>query len=581
MSGTLRLSLLIEAIDRASAPLASLQARLGRVAASVQAVGAATQRLGAASGATVLAGALGNVAGRARDAAGAVAGLSARLALAGAGGVFLFNRQFVRGAADFERYRITLETVMGSAEAAQRRLDELTEFASRTPFNVAEVVRAGVALQTLGIRGRAADEALTAAGDAAAIFGTRLDEAMTAMAAAGRGEMDPIERFGLQARTEGERIVMTWEENGRRMRATIDKNNRAAIIAATARAWRGIAGGGMQRLADSWDGMLSNLGDAWSNFARQVAESGPFEFLKQQLRDILGWVERMRTEGRLDQWAQQAGAAITRVFEALRRFVVGTEQTPGVIARLQAVFERVSRVLAPIVDRFGGLETALAAIGLLLAGPLIGALVSLTGAMAALGVVLALTPAGWFALAAAGIVALGVALVQNWDSVEGLFTRIGAAFRRFVDSEQIQLLRDGLGGAADWIAERFAALGRVFEGLGGFISRAFAPEIEAVRTLVGWVQRLVDLLPDAGPAGPTPRERGAGNALRRQSLYGAPPMLPDAAAGGGLPPAADVRLQAGLDVNIRAPEGFSVSVTQRGADDNLALNVRRGVMGAP
>ncbi|MCE2760290.1 MAG: hypothetical protein LW713_04505 [Acetobacteraceae bacterium] len=368
MSGSLRLSILVEAIDRASQPLAALQARLGGIAAGMLAVGQAAQRLSNVSGASVLAGALGNVAGRARDAAGAVAGLTARLGIIGAGGAFLFNQQFVRGAADFERYRLTLETVMGSAEAAQTRLNELTEFASRTPFNVAEVVRAGVALQTLGIRGAAADDALKAAGDAASVFGTSLNDAMTAMAAASRGEMDPIERFGLQARTEGNQIVMTWEEAGKQMRATIDKNNRAAIVAATARAWRGIAGGGMNRLADSWDGMLSNLGDAWSNFARQVAESGPFEFLKQQLRDILAWIERMRTEGRLDEWAQQIGAGITRAFEAVRQFVVGTEDTPGAFERLSNIFERVSRVLQPVVDRFGGLETFLGGVALVLAG---------------------------------------------------------------------------------------------------------------------------------------------------------------------------------------------------------------------
>jgi hypothetical protein len=584
MSGTLRLSILIEAIDRASRPMAALQARLAGVAAGVVAVGAATQRLGAVSGATVLAGALGNVAGRARDAAGAVAGLAGRLALAGAGGAFLFNQQFVRGAADFERYRITLETVMGSAEAAQRRLNELTEFASRTPFNVAEVVRAGVALQTLGIRGRAADVALTAAGDAASVFGTRLDEAMTAMAAAGRGEMDPIERFGLQARTEGNRIVMTWEENGRRMRATIDKNNRAAIIAATARAWRGIAGGGMQRLADSWDGMLSNLGDAWSNFARQIAESGPFDFLKEQLREILAWVERVRTDGRLDQWARDAGAAITRVFQAVRDFVVGTDETPGVIVRLQAVFERLGSVLGPIVDRFGGLETFLVAVGLVLAGPLIGALVSLTSAMAALGIVLALTPAGWFAIAAAGIVALGVALASNWDSVVDVFGRLGAAWERFANSEQIQLVRQAFGAAADWISERWAEVSAAFTGFGNNVRRTLGEIAGYFQPIIDAVNWLLDKLPSVGgggPAGPTPRERGAGNGLRRQSIYGPDALPGGAGAAGAMPPANDVRIAAGLEVVIRAPDGVGTSVNELFASPNFEINPRRGSMRTP
>lgn len=584
MSGSLRLSILIEAIDRASQPLAALQARLGGIAAGMLGVGQAAQRLSNVSGAGLLAQALGNVAGRARDAAGAVAGLSAKLAIGAAGGAFLFNQQFVRGAADFERYRLTLETVMGSAEAAQTRLNELTEFASRTPFNVAEVVRAGVSLQTLGIRGSAADEALRAAGDAASVFGTSLSDAMTAMAAASRGEMDPIERFGLQARTEGNKIVMTWEEAGKQMRASIDKNNRAAIVAATARAWRGIAGGGMARLSDSWDGMLSNLGDAWSNFARLVAESGPFEFLKQQLRDILAWIERVREDGRLDQWAQQIGAAITNAFQAIRQFVVGTEETPGALARIEAMFQRVSAVLSPVIERFGGLETLLVAMGVLLGGPLIAALVSLTGAMTTLGVVLALTPAGWFAMAAAGMAALGIAIYSNWDGIVALFGRLGDAWRGFMNSEQMQESQRIFGGLADFIIEAWNGVGQVFTNIGGTIQKVFADVLgyfQPVRDALSWVtDRLGFGGGSSAPAAPSPRDAGRGNGLRRQSIYG-DNALPDGAGGGVLPPANDVRLQAGLDVQIRAPEGFGVSVTQRGADDGMALNVRRGMLATP
>jgi hypothetical protein len=585
MSGSLRLSILIEAIDRASQPLAALQVRLGGIAAGMLAVGQAAQRLGALTGAGVLAGQLGNVAGRARDAAGAVAGLSAKLAIAGAGGAYLFNQQFVRGAADFERYRLTLETVMGSAEAAQTRLNELTQFASRTPFNVAEVVRAGVSLQTLGIRGGAADEALRAAGDAASVFGTSLSDAMTAMAAASRGEMDPIERFGLQARTEGNKIVMTWEEAGKQMRASIDKNNRAAIVAATARAWRGIAGGGMARLSDSWDGMLSNLGDAWSNFARLVAESGPFEFLKQQLRDILAWIEQVKEDGRLDQWAQQIGAAITNAFQAIRQFVVGTEETPGALARIEAMFTRVSAVLSPVIERFGGLETLLVAMGVLLGGPLIAALVSLTGAMATLGVVLALTPAGWFAMAAAGMAALGVAIYSNWDGIVALFGRLGDAWRGFMNSEQMQEAGRIFGVFADAVAERFDALAEVFTAVGGVLQAVLSRVLGYFRPVLDALSWVMDRVPGFGGGGgaasaPTPRDAGRGNGLRRQSIYG-DNALPDGAGGGVMPPGNDVRVQAGLDVQIRAPEGFGVSVTQRGADDGMALNVRRGMLATP
>jgi hypothetical protein len=474
---------------------------------------------------------------------------------------------------------------MGSAEAAQTRLNELTQFATRTPFSVAEVVRAGVALQTFGVRGAAADAALRGAGNAAHTFESSLDQAITAMAAAGRGELDPIERFGIQARTEGRAIVMQWEQDGKQMRATIDKNNRAGIMATVARAWNGMAPGAMEKAMDQWDGLLSNVKDAWSSFTRTIAEAGPFQFLEQQLRDILAWVERLKEDGRLDQWAQQIGAAITNAFQAIRQFVVGTEETPGVIDRLSNVFERVSRVLAPVVDRFGGLETFLAGVALVLGGSVLANLASLAAAMTTLSVALLLTPAGWFIAATAFFAGLGVALYQNWDKVEALWSRLGDAFRNFLNSEQMQEAQRIFGGLADFIIEAWNGVGQVFTNIGGTIQKVFADVLgyfQPVRDALSWV---TDRLGFGGgsssaPAAPTPRDAGRGNGLRRQSIYG-DNALPDGAGGGVLPPANDVRLNAGLDVNIRAPEGFGVSVTQRGADDGMALNVRRGMLATP
>jgi phage-related protein len=377
---------------------------------------------------------------------------------------------------------------------------------------------------------------------------------------------------------------MQWEQDGKQMRATIDKNNRAGIMATVARAWNGMAPGAMEKAMDQWDGLLSNVKDAWSSFTRTIAEAGPFQFLEQQLRDILAWVERLKEDGRLDQWAQQIGAGITRAFEAIRQFVVGTEDTPGAFERLSNIFERVSRVLQPVVDRFGGLETFLGGVALVLAGGLLGNLASLATAMTTLSVALLLTPVGWFVAAAAFFTALGVLVYQNWDQVVAVWNKIGDAFRGFFNSEQMQEAQRIMGGLADFITERWNAVGQVFTNIGGVIAGVFNDVLgyfQPVRDALSWVtDRLGFGGGSSAPAAPTPRDAGRGNGLRRQSIYG-DNALPDGAGGGVMPPANDVRLQAGLDVQIRAPEGFGVSVTQRGADDGMALNVRRGMLATP
>ncbi|MCA3419981.1 MAG: hypothetical protein INF88_13870 [Roseomonas sp.] len=585
MSGSLRLSILIEAIDRASQPLAALQARLGGIAAGMLAVGQAAQRLSNVSGASLLAGALGNVAGRARDAAGAVAGLSAKLAVGAGAAGFAFNRMFIQGAAESENFRTRFNVLMGSVDAGGQRFNELSTIAERLRFPTSQVMEAGLSLQALGVRGAAADRTLNAAADASIAFSMSMNRVVNALASATRGEMDPIEAFGIRSKTEGNRIIMQWEEQGRQMRATVDKNNPAKIAAVVTRAWEGRARGAAEAASDNWDVMLRQIGSTWDRFKLAVMNAGPFEFLKQQLRDILAWIEQVKEDGRLDQWAQQIGAAITNAFQAIRQFVVGTEETPGALARIEAMFQRVSAVLSPVIERFGGLETLLVAMGVLLGGPLIAALVSLTGAMTTLGVVLALTPAGWFAMAAAGMAALGIAIYSNWDGIVALFGRLGDAWRGFMNSEQMQEAGRIFGVFADYLAERFNALAEVFTAVGGVLQAVLSRVLGYFQPVINAAAWVMDRVPGFGggsstPAAPSPRDAGRGNGLRRQSIYG-DNALPDGAGGGVLPPANDVRLQAGLDVQIRAPEGFGVSVTQRGADDGMALNVRRGMLATP
>jgi hypothetical protein len=401
-----------------------------------------------------------------------------------------------------------------------------------------------------------------------------------------RGENDPIERYGIQARTEGRKVMLSWMENGREMRATADKNSRSEVARITAMAMAGVAPDGMRRRAETWDGMLSNLADAWSNFTRSVANSGPFQFLQDQLRDVLAWIERMKSEGRLDQWARDIGAGITRAFEAVRQFVVGTEDTPGAFERLSNIFERVSNVLGPIVRYFGGLETFLAAIALTLGSGLLVSLGLLGKAMVTLSAALLLTPVGWFVAAAAFFAALGYLVYENWDGIVAVWDKIRAAFRAFFDSEQMQEAQRIFGGLADFIIDAWNGVGQVFTNIGGTIQKVFADVLgyfQPVRDALNFVLVRIPGFGGGGsatPAAPSPREAGRGNGLRRQSIYG-DNALPDGAGGGVMPPANDVRLQAGLDVQIRAPEGFGVSVTQRGADEGMALNVRRGMLATP
>lgn len=589
----LRLEILLAAVDRLTAPMRAVEARMA-------AVGAAARRIGQESGATRLAGSLRNVATQAGVATSAMLRLTGTVAGVGTAtagiAAFGFNSQLVRPAAEMERYRITLETVEGSAAAAERALAWVDAFSTRTPFELAEVTRAFVDIRNLGLdptRG-----SLEAAGNAAAIMGTRYNEAVTALSAALRGEMDPIGRFGVFARTEGENIVMTWEAHGRQMRAVVDKNNREMVAAAIQRAWTDKFAGGMDRLSQSWDGMLSNLSDAWLRFNRMIMEAGVFDWMKDQLQQLLDRVNAMAADGTLRAWAEQIAASILVAFNAIRRFLVGTDEEPAGITRLMDALRRIGELVAPVTDHFGTMETALGAIGLVLAGPLIVSLAGLTLGMVALGAALVATPAGWFAIAAAGLILLAKAIYDNWGGIGDWF------------KQQLSGLLDPFGAiepALNWLRDAAEPLRAAWTPIGGFFTTLLDGISAAFRTALGVITPIVETITSAANAvsnaltrtTPNPqmtpeaqaqrRANGARGGARRiddaeWNAQDAPPPSPldlmSRAAGqaGGAPspatataaprpaaaaPPAPVRVETGGQLNIRLQDDRAPQVTAR------------------
>jgi hypothetical protein len=512
----LKLEILLEAIDRISGPMR-------RAAGAVAALGRSAQmeRLGAA---------MGRVANAAGQVATRLAAFGAGGALAAGAGIALAGRSALRGAAQMERFAITLEVVEGSAEAAERALAWVNDFATRTPFELAEVTKAFVDIRNLGLdptRG-----ALQAAGDAASIMGTRFDEAVVAMSAALRGEMDPLERFGVFARTEGENIVLNWDAHGRQMRAVVDKNNRAMLAQMIQTAWEQKFGGGMDRLSRSWDGMMSNLADAWARFQQMIMNSGVFDWLKDRLDRLLQQLGRMAADGTLQQWADRIAAAVIRLFEAIERLVTDGDLFGRVgsgFARLVETFDRVHAALSPIVGPFDALDAALVSLAAITLAPFITALAGLALALAALGA----NPMAMAAIAALTALGLaGKAIYDNWAGIADWFGR------------QMKAIEDAIKGPADAL-ERLLGLQRQLPGGGG------------------------------GSAGPRIQPNGGGRILRQGARIEDLPELmdvPATPAGAGTE-----RVDLGGTLRIRIEDG-RVTTAGRMNDPRARLDINQGVV---
>ncbi len=82
-------------------------------------------------------------------------------------------------ASQFEQYNVQLEVLLGSADAAQKRIGELTEFAKTTPFELPEVVRASNQLEVLTKGALSTGAGLRMVGDVASGTGQPIDELST------------------------------------------------------------------------------------------------------------------------------------------------------------------------------------------------------------------------------------------------------------------------------------------------------------------------------------------------------------------------------------------------------------------
>jgi hypothetical protein len=82
-----------------------------------------------------------------------------------------------------------------------------------------------------------------------------------------------------------------------------------------------------------------------------------------------------------------------------------------------AMLRGLKETFGPIIERFGAMNIAGAALAAFFGGPLVAAVASLVASIVTLSIALAATPFGWVVLAVVGITAAVTALVLSWDSV--------------------------------------------------------------------------------------------------------------------------------------------------------------------
>ncbi|WP_270809003.1 tape measure protein [Aeromonas sp. QDB08] len=290
-----------------------------------------------------------------------------RLVLAGAASAIAFERTFIKTAAEFERYQIMLNKLQGGPEGGAKAMSWVKQFAQDTPYAVNEVTQSFVRLKAFGLDPM--DGTMQAIADQAAMMGgtaETMDGISLALGQAWtKGKLQGEEALQLL-----ERGVPVWDYLQKASKE-LGKNNglgyttqqlqdMASKGQLTRKAIKdlidqmGLASKGAAKTQmESWNGMISNMGDSWTMFKTDVMDSGAFTVLKQELGSLLKQLDEMKKTGEYDELVEKIGGNLVDAFKSAAEAIRDAKELG---AELIPVLKSVGETANGIADMVGGYE---------------------------------------------------------------------------------------------------------------------------------------------------------------------------------------------------------------------------------
>lgn len=241
----------------------------------------------------------------------------------------------VKSAADFEQSRIAFETMLGNADAAKKMLRDLSNFATKTPFELPEVVTGAKQLLAYGISAEKILPNLKALGDIAAGVGRdKLPQLTLAFGqVATKGKL-----FGNEIRQFTEAGVPLVQELAKSLGKTTEeiyKMSEGGEISFTQveTALTNMTGAGgrffnlMDKQSRTFSGVVSNVKDNIGRLARSVVgiseegdirEGSIFAKLTAAAQGLLTWLDKNK-----DKIAERTQEIVTAMLEKTAAFAKG------------------------------------------------------------------------------------------------------------------------------------------------------------------------------------------------------------------------------------------------------------------
>lgn len=270
---------------------------------------------------------------------------------------------FINLNAQFEQATIGFTTMLGSGEKAKAFLEDLENFAARTPFQFPDLVAASQRMLALGFQAKEVVPMLTAVGNAAAAMGMGTEGINRIILALGQMRAK-AKVSGEEMRQLTEAGIPAWEILAQAMgksTAEVMKLSEKGLIPADQAIQALVAGmeerfpGMMDKMADTFEGATSTIRDNVNLLIKDMTE-GAFEGLKNLLIAVRDWTDKVRTafkEGGLEGvWKAIVPPGLRETLDPIFYGLMDLfERAREVAARLLPVLldvgETLLRLLAP------------------------------------------------------------------------------------------------------------------------------------------------------------------------------------------------------------------------------------------
>lgn len=239
-------------------------------------------------------------------------------------------RAFIKAGAEMENYTTQFEVLLGSAGAAKDKIQELTEFSKKTPFQFKDLAEAEKLMLSFGLEANKTSKYLKVLGDIslgnkqrfqslslafsqAQSAGKLMGQDLLQMINAG---FNPLKEI---SKTTGESILQLKERMGSAAGISA-KELSEAFENATKKG--GQFHNGLQRMSSTVTGLSSTFQDQLGAAMRDMMESGVWDNILLGMENLVSVMSKALESKLFAKWGRQIGMVTDKIIELL-----GIEQT--------------------------------------------------------------------------------------------------------------------------------------------------------------------------------------------------------------------------------------------------------------